>query len=176
MENVVAPPFTGLTGVTVIWGVMLSDQLSSMPVAAVPEFTSLSVHVPGIHMPGSRTLARSTWCPVKAESELAGWNAPVNGAVPELIELSAESSMTVLTKFAPVPPTPENNVTSVPSGAIKIAVRFESGENAALSSRVMSATVNVPSKLGMVNVEVSMPGVVAFVAEGINCPVLLVDG
>ena len=30
--NVVAVPFTGLTGVTVITGVMFSDQLSSVPV------------------------------------------------------------------------------------------------------------------------------------------------
>ena len=59
----------------------------------------------------------------------------------------------MLTKFAPVPPTPENKGTWVPSGAIRTAVRSESGENAAVSETVMSAIVNVPSKLGTVNVE-----------------------
>ena len=62
-----------------------------------------------------------------------------------VIEVSAESSKTVLMKFEPVPPTPENKVTWVPSGAIRTAVRSESGENAALSSTVMWAIVNVPS-------------------------------
>ena len=40
----------------------------------------------------------------------------------------------------------------------------------------MSAILNVPSKLGMVNVELSAPGLVALVAAGIVWPVLLVDG
>ena len=61
-----------------------------------------------------------------------------------VIEFSAESSKTVLTKFEPLPPTPENKVTCVPSGAIRTAVRPESGENAALSSTVILAIWNVP--------------------------------
>ena len=55
-----------------------------------------------------------------------GWNVPVKGAVPEVIEFSAASSKTVLTKFEPVPPTSENKGTWVPSGAIRTAVRPES--------------------------------------------------
>ena len=50
-----------------------------------------------------------------------------------MIELAAESSKTVLMKFEPLPPTPENKVTWVPFGAIKTPVSCESGENAALS-------------------------------------------
>ena len=40
---------TGLTGVTVITGVMFSDQLSSVPVAPVLELVSWSVQTPGTH-------------------------------------------------------------------------------------------------------------------------------
>ena len=66
--NVVAVPFTGLTGVTVITGVMLSDQLSSMPVAPVAELVSLSVQVPGTHRLGSRGFWMSTVWPSRVES------------------------------------------------------------------------------------------------------------
>ena len=96
-----------------------------------------------------------------------GRNVPVKGAVPVVIEFSAESSKTVFSKLEPVPPTPENKVTVVPSGAIRIAVRPESGANAAFSSTVISATLNVPSKLGMVKVELSTPLVADEVAAGI---------
>ena len=82
---------------------------------------------------------------VRADSGEAGWKLPVNGAEPSVIGMLAESVKTVLTKFAPGPPTFENRVTDVPSGAIRVAVRSESGENARLISRLMSAIVNVPS-------------------------------
>ena len=65
--------------------------------------------------------------------------------MPAVIEFSAVSSKTVLMKFEPVPPTPENKGTWVPSGAIRTAVRPESVENAALSSTVIWPTLNVPS-------------------------------
>ena len=67
----------------------------------------------------------------------------------------------VLMKFEPVPPTPENKGTCVPSGAIRTAVRAESVGKAALSWTVILATLNVPLKLGMVSVELSVPGPVA---------------
>ena len=93
-----------------------------------------------------------------------------------MIEFSAVSSKTVLTKFEPVPPTPENSGTCVPSGAIRTAVRSESGGNAALSETVMSAILNVPPKLGTVSVEsgrrgwsASRRGSVWPMSDGKNC-------
>ena len=50
-------------------------------------------------------------------------------------------------------------------------MRSESGGNAALSSTVILAILNVPLKLGTVNVESSVPGPVA-VAAGIVWPTL----
>ena len=131
------------TGVTVITGVMLSDQLSSMPVAPVWELVSWSVQTPGTHWPAE--FCMSTVWPSRVESVPVGRNVPVKGAVPVVIEFSAVSSKTVLMKFEPVPPTPENKGTCVPSGAIRTAVRSESGENAAVSSTVIWAILNVPS-------------------------------
>jgi hypothetical protein len=133
--NVVAVPFTGLTGVTVIVGVILSDQLSSMPVAFVDELVSWRVQTPGTHW---RTeFCISTVRPSSVASLPWGWNDPVNGAVPVVIEFSAVSSKTVLMKFEPLAPTPENKMTWVPFGAIRTPVSFESVGNAALSSRVI---------------------------------------
>ena len=127
---VVAP--LGLTGATVIIGVMLSDQLSSMPVVPVLELVSWSVQTPGTHMAGG--ILHIDRMAVQGRERARGLIRPVKGAVPVVIEFSAVSSKTVLTKFEPVPPTPENKGTWVPSGAIRTAVRSESGENAALSS------------------------------------------
>ena len=106
---------------TVISGVMFSDQLSSMPVAPVEELVSLSVQMPATHRFGSVGSGCRPYGRPGPRASSAGWYVPVNGAVPVVIEFSAESSKTVLTKFEPVPPTPENKVTCVPSGAIRTA-------------------------------------------------------
>ena len=155
---------TGLTGVTVITGVMFSDQLSSVPVAPVWVLVSWSVQTPS-----DRLSARSRPCEPPRSRAPVGLNVPVKGAVPEVIEVAAESSKTVLMKFEPVPPTPENRGICVPSGAIRTAVRAESVGNAALSWTVSLATLNVPLKLGTVSVELSVPGPVE-VAAGIVWP------
>ncbi len=103
--NWVAAPFTGLTGVTEICGVMLRDQLSSMPVTPVRELVSLSVQVPatqGLGLEGfAVVICISTVLPKSAESDWAGWNVPVNGVVPvaRVIEVSAASSKTVFVEF-----------------------------------------------------------------------------
>ena len=152
-ELVVSVPVKvpGVSPVTEICGVMLSDQLSSVPVTPVVEVVSWSVQTPGTHRP--EAFLKSTGRPSRSDSIPVGLNDPVKGAVPVVIEVSPASSKTVLMKFAPVPPTPENKGTCIPFGAIRTAVRSESDENAAVSETVMSAILKVPSKLGMVNVE-----------------------
>ena len=69
--NVVAVPFTGLTGVTVITGVIFSDQLSSMPVALVEELVSSSFQIPGTHWPDQGFFMSTVW-PSRVESEPVG--------------------------------------------------------------------------------------------------------
>ena len=105
---------------TVIFGVMFSDQLSSVPVARSLVLVSLSVQVPAAVRP----------CRLVSVAELrvySGSNVPVKGAVPVVIELSAESSKTVLTKFVPsCRPRPRTAGSCVPFGAIRTAVRSES--------------------------------------------------
>ena len=151
---------------------MFSDQLPSVPVTPVFEFVSWSVQTPGTHW--LAVFLKSTVCPSRLEAPVerlpVGLNVPVNGAVPEAIGVRAESSKIVFTKFEPVPPTPENKVIFVPSGAIKVAARAESVGKAALSWTVSLATLNVPPKLGTVSVELSVPGTVAEVAAGIVWP------
>src|SRR5262249_49328683 len=58
----------------------------------------------------------------------------------------------------PEPPTPENRVTRVPSGAISTAESAESVWNAMLSPTVTLATLNVLFELGMVRGTVRTPG------------------
>ena len=77
-------------------------------------------------MPATRwptLLSMSTVWPSRVARVPVGRNVPVKGAVPLVIGISAASSKIVLTKFAPVPPTPENKGTCVPSGAIRTAER-----------------------------------------------------
>ena len=94
----------------------------------------------------------------------------MNGAVPALIAVGAESSKTVLMKFWPVPPpTPENSGIIVPSGATRTAVSAESEVDAMLNSTVILAIWSVPPEL-IVSVELSVPGVVVEVAAGICTP------
>ena len=94
---------------------------------------------------------------------------PAGMPVPEMF--SPTTSPIVLLSFVTdVDPVASVPVTS-PPGAIRTAVRPESGWNAALSWTVMSSILNVPSKLGMVNVELRTPGPVA-VAAGIVWRVL----
>ena len=54
-----------------------------------------------------------------------------------------------------------------------MALRLALVGNAALSCTVTLATLNVPPKLGMVSVELSVPKLVVEVAAGIVCPRLL---
>ena len=59
--NVVASPLTGVTGVTVITGVMLIDQFSSMPLVPISlELVIWSVQTPGTHRAGSAGFFMST--------------------------------------------------------------------------------------------------------------------
>ena len=80
-------------------------------------------------------------------------------------------------KFEPLPPTPENKVTWVPSGAIRTAVRSESGENAAVSvdGDVGDRERAVVARDGHRRAW-SCRGLVELVAAGMIVPVLLVDG
>src|SRR5579883_1546049 len=131
MVNWVANPLAGLTGVTLMTGVIFSDQLSRVPVAPVLELEICSVQTPGIHVPAAFRM--STVWPSRLASVPVGLKVPVNGAVPVVIEFSAASSRVVLTKLAPlVPPTLENKGTCVPSGAISTALSDASDENARL--------------------------------------------
>src|SRR5262249_8933137 len=83
--------------------------------------------------------------------------------------LTAPSSKVVLMKFAPEPPTAENNGTCVPSGAINTALSPESVGKAMLSVTVILAMVKVPLKLGMVKGAERTPGPVV-AAAGIDWP------
>src|SRR5262249_7052527 len=107
MVKTFAAPLDGLTGVTVMTGVILSDQLASVPEILVLELVSSTVQVPSTSLPLKRASPPGS----------LGLNVPVNGAVPAAIATCAASSKIVLTKFAPLPPTPENKTTRVPSGA-----------------------------------------------------------
>ena len=98
----------------------------------------------------------------------SGTKVPVNGAVPVVMEVSAESSKTVLTKFwLRSPPTAENSGICRPVRCHQD--RGEAGiqpSDAMLSVTVMSAILRVLSEL-TVNVESSVPGP-AWVAAGID--------
>src|SRR4051812_20450545 len=153
MLKLVASPLEGLTGVTVISGVMFSDQLESTPVVPVLALVIWSCQVPSATLP---------WRLLSVTVEFSGYsgrNVPVNGAEPPAMGLvAAESSRTVLMKLAPEPPKPENRGTWVPSGAISTAVSAESVWNAMLSWRVTLATLNVLLELGTVRGTVRTPG------------------
>ena len=80
--------------------------------------------------------------------EYSGMKVPVNGAVPAVIEVCAESSKTVLTKPRLLaPPTAENSGIVSPFGATRTAVRPESADDAMVSVTVMSAIWSVLSEL-----------------------------
>ena len=87
---------------TVICGVMFSDHESSVAVTPVVVLVILSV--PGAV--GDQALQVGERVRVEA---VFGTKVPVNGAVPAVIEVCAESSKTVLMKFWPLPPTAENS-------------------------------------------------------------------
>ena len=143
MVNVVAVPLDGLTGVTVITGVMVSDQLASVPVVPVLELVSWSVQVAfGVLAVGAG----------RARPATLGLNVPVNGACARCDRDLGRMSKMVLVKLEPVPPTPENKRIWVPSGAIKTALSAESVGKATLSWTVTLATWNVSLKLGTVKV------------------------
>ena len=89
---------------------------------------------------------------------IRGMKVPVNGALPLVIEVSAESSKTVLTNPRPLaPPTAENSGIMSPFGATRTAVRPESADDAMVSVTVMSAIWRVLFEL-TVSVESSVPG------------------
>src|SRR5262249_22283876 len=163
MLKLVVRPLTGFTGVTVMTGVMFSDQLSRTPVVPVLLLVIWSFQVPSATFPSRPvSVAVEPW-------GYAGRNVPVNGAFAPARALSAESSRTVLTKLAPVPPTPENRGTWVPSGAIGTAARAESVLIAPLNATVILAILKVLFELGTVSGTVSTPGQ-EVVAAGIVWP------
>ena len=124
----------GLTGATVTTGVTLSDQLPRTP-APVWVLISCSVQTPGTQSAGSSGFGMSTVLPSKAASALMGRYEPVKGALPEVIGVAEPSSRMVLTNVLPLPPTPVNKGTCVPSGAIKTALSPESAGTEALIRR-----------------------------------------
>ena len=107
--NVLASPLTGLTGVTVICGVMFNDQFSSIPRGrrtGVREL-ELSRRRGPTGLIGVLDVDRVA---VQGREQTGGLIRPGEGSLvtASVIEVSAESSKTVFMKFAPLPPTPEN--------------------------------------------------------------------
>ena len=109
--KVVASPLDGLTGVTVITGVMFSDQLPSVPLAPVRVLTSWSFQTP------STDLSVQDRPSIAAGLERPGKRRGARGD-----RVTAASSKIVLTKFEPLHVPFEKSVTCrVPSGAIRVA-------------------------------------------------------
>src|SRR5438128_2645626 len=94
-------------------GVIESDQFVRVAVNVVRLSDAWSVQVPLI------------WRPTRFRSAVSGWNDPVNGAEPRLIENGAASSKVVLAKSCP-PPVDVWCLArriGVPSGAISVRIR-----------------------------------------------------
>src|SRR5262245_54951999 len=87
-------------------GVMVSDQLSSVPLRP-PESLIINRQVP----PAFR--------PLKLLNAVSGRKVPENGALPELIGVLAWSEKTVFVKLAPVPPRSLTSASVRPLGATR---------------------------------------------------------